>query len=65
MKQSRFEEASEAYSRAIALDSANAVYYSNRAAAYNKLLKYQNAVDDCQKALTLDQDYSKAYGRLG
>lgn len=65
MKQSRFVEAAEAYSKAISLDSTNPIYYSNRAAAYNKTNEYQPAVEDCHKALNLDPDYSKAYGRLG
>lgn len=65
MKHSRFTEAAEAYSKAIAIDNSNPVYFSNRAAAYNKLNNFQGAVDDCQRALSLDPNYSKAYGRLG
>ena len=36
-----------------------------RAAAFNKLTRYLEAVDDCDEAIALDQNYSKAYGRKG
>lgn len=36
-----------------------------RAAAYNKLNDYRQAVDDCEEAIAIDPNYSKAYGRKG
>ena len=36
-----------------------------RAAAYSKLSEHMLAIEDCQKALTIDPLYSKAYGRMG
>lgn len=51
--------------RSISLDSTNPIYYCNRAAAYNALGKYYDAIEDCQKAIQLDSTYSKAYCRLG
>lgn len=36
-----------------------------RAAAYSKLNKHVKAIEDCEKALTIDPQYSKAYGRMG
>ncbi|CAG5115925.1 unnamed protein product [Candidula unifasciata] len=65
MKQERFSEALESYSQAIRLDSRNAVYFCNRAAAYSQLNKHQLAIDDCNRALAIDPSYSKAYGRMG
>ncbi len=47
---SRWTEAIEKYTEAIELDSTNAVYYSNRAAAYMSLKKYQLALADCEEA---------------
>ncbi len=36
-----------------------------RAAAYSKLGNYAGAVQDCEQAISIDPDYSKAYGRMG
>jgi small glutamine-rich tetratricopeptide repeat-containing protein alpha len=41
------------------------IYYSNRAAAYTYLGDHQHAVDDCEAAIALNPDYSKAFSRLG
>ena len=43
----------------------NIYFLSFRAAAYSKLGKHKNAIEDCQRALTIDPLYSKAYGRMG
>lgn len=51
--------------RAINLNPRNAVYYCNRAAAYSRLEKHEEAIEDCKNALRLDANYGKAYGRLG
>ena len=50
---------------AIALDPTNAVYYSNRAAAYSSKSEHQNAVNDAEKALEVDPSFVRAYHRLG
>lgn len=36
-----------------------------RAAAYSKLGNYVGAVQDCERAISIDPGYSKAYGRMG
>lgn len=36
-----------------------------RAAAYSKLGNYAGAVQDCERAIRIDPNYSKAYGRMG
>ena len=53
------------YSQAIKLKGDNAVYYSNRAAAYSYLGKDDLAKVDCLEALNIDATYVKAYTRLG
>ncbi|PIN10064.1 hypothetical protein CDL12_17355 [Handroanthus impetiginosus] len=61
-KQKKFMEAIECYSRSIAL-SPTAVAYANRAMAYIKIKRFQEAEDDCTEALNLDDRYIKAYSR--
>ncbi|CAO2832538.1 unnamed protein product [Amaranthus hypochondriacus] len=61
-KQKKFNEAIDCYSRSIAL-SPTAVAYANRAMAYLKIKRYQEAEDDCTEALNLDDRYIKAYSR--
>lgn len=65
MKVENFSAAVEFYSKAIAINPQNAVYYCNRAAAYSKLGNYAGAVQDCEQAISIDPNYSKAYGRMG
>uniref|UniRef100_A0A8D0ADX6 Small glutamine-rich tetratricopeptide repeat-containing protein alpha n=1 Tax=Sander lucioperca TaxID=283035 RepID=A0A8D0ADX6_SANLU len=65
MKVENFSVAVEFYSKAIAINPQNAVYYCNRAAAYSKLGNYAGAVQDCEQAICIDPNYSKAYGRMG
>ncbi|XP_065665032.1 small glutamine-rich tetratricopeptide repeat-containing protein alpha isoform X2 [Hydra vulgaris] len=65
MKTEQYDEAIDSYTKAIELDSKNAVYYCNRAAAWTKLNNNQRAILDCEHAINIDPTYSKAYGRLG
>ncbi|XP_023039411.1 small glutamine-rich tetratricopeptide repeat-containing protein alpha [Piliocolobus tephrosceles] len=65
MKVENFEAAVHFYGKAIELDPANAIYFCNRAAAYSKLGNYAGAVEDCKRAICLNPNYSKAYGRMG
>lgn len=65
MRDGKFHEAIASYTAAINFDPQNAIYYSNRAAAYAKLNDNKNSISDCEKALDLDPSYSKAYGRMG
>ncbi|KAH9756989.1 TPR REGION domain-containing protein [Citrus sinensis] len=65
MQSQQYSDAIELYSFAIALCGNNAVYYSNRAAAYTQIHQYAEAVRDCLKSIDIDPNYSKAYSRLG
>ncbi|KAG1773020.1 TPR-like protein, partial [Suillus occidentalis] len=61
----KYDEAIDAYTKAIALDSANPVYYSNRAAAYASKGDHASAILDSEKAIEVDPKFVKAYSRLG
>lgn len=65
MKADKYDQAVVSYTKAINLDGRNAVYYCNRAAAYNKLGNFQQAIKDSNTAISIDPSYSKAYSRLG
>lgn len=65
MKEEKYQEALNTYTKAINLDATNPVFYCNRAAAYSRLGDYVRAADDCKMALRHDPNYSKAWGRLG
>ncbi|XP_074565294.1 uncharacterized protein LOC141821825 [Curcuma longa] len=61
-KQKKFSEAIDCYSRSIVL-SPTSVAFANRAMAYLKLKRYEEAESDCTEALNLDDRYVKAYSR--
>ncbi|KAF5187104.1 Rna polymerase ii-associated protein [Thalictrum thalictroides] len=61
-KQKKFKEAIDCYSRSIAL-SPTAVAFANRAMAYLKVKRFEEAENDCTEALNLDDRYIKAYSR--
>ncbi|KAL2514027.1 Tetratricopeptide repeat (TPR)-like superfamily protein [Forsythia ovata] len=61
-KQKKFNEAIDCYSRSIVF-SPTAVAYANRAMAYIKVKRFQEAENDCTEALNLDDRYIKAYSR--
>ncbi|KAL2254422.1 outer envelope protein 64, mitochondrial [Sesamum indicum] len=64
-KGKQWNKAVSYYSEAIKLNDANATYYSNRAAAYLELGCFQQAEEDCSRAISLDKKYVKAYLRRG
>ncbi|XP_027366713.1 outer envelope protein 64, mitochondrial [Abrus precatorius] len=53
------------YTEAINLNGMNATYYCNRAAAYLELGCFQQAEEDCDKAILHDKKNVKAYLRRG
>ena len=59
-------EAIEMYSKAIGLDGANHVYFSNRSAAYLKHGDAHNALNDAESCINLrPDDFPKGYSRKG
>ncbi|OMJ17475.1 Small glutamine-rich tetratricopeptide repeat-containing protein 2 [Smittium culicis] len=65
MSSKDYSDAIEEYSKAIDIDSTNAIYYANRSAAECQLGNMENALNDAQMAIDIDPTYSKAYSRLG
>ena len=61
----RFDEAVDLYSKAIALDPSNAVYFSNRAAAHASLEHWREALDDSHEVVTLKPEWVKGWVRRG
>ncbi|KAK7582486.1 hypothetical protein V9T40_013931 [Parthenolecanium corni] len=65
LKLEKYDEAIKFYTQAINLDSINHVLYSNRSAAYCKCGKFQEALADAEKTVSLKPDWAKGYSRLG
>jgi len=65
MREEKYTQALDSYTKAISKNSSNGVYYCNRAAAHSKLLNHKDAIEDCKRALQVEPQYSKAYGRMG
>lgn len=60
-----FDTAIAKYTSAIELIPANAVYLSNRAAAYSSIRKHDLALADAKKATEVEPTYAKGWSRLG
>lgn len=65
LKHHRYNEAIEAYTKAIALDLQNAIFFCNRAQVHIKLENYGLAIGDCDAAIAVDPAFMKAYYRKG
>ncbi|KAI5953208.1 PPT1 [Candida jiufengensis] len=65
LKDHKFEEAIESYTKAINLDPTNPIFYSNRAQVNIKLENYGLAIQDCDFAIEQNPNFLKAYYRKG
>lgn len=65
LKEHKYAQAIESYTKAIELDSQNPIFYSNRAQVHIKLEEYGLAIADCDAALKVDPNFVKAYYRKG
>lgn len=59
-KSERYTEACAAYGEGLRRDSSNSVLYCNRAACWYKLGQWEKSLDDCNRALTFQPNYTKA-----
>lgn len=62
-KAGNYTKAIDEYNKAIEANPNEPSYYSNRAACYMNLKKYEFCMEDCQKALKLNPNFSKALRR--
>jgi len=60
-----YPEAVGAYTEAIKRNPNDAKIFSNRAAAYSKLMEFNLALKDCDKCIELDPDFIKGHLRKG
>ncbi|GKT37301.1 hypothetical protein ADUPG1_010116 [Aduncisulcus paluster] len=64
-KQQDYPAAIKAYSDSLFIFPNSHIVYSNRALAYTRLGQHQNAIEDCDKAISLEPTYVKSYSRKG
>ncbi|KAI0110179.1 hypothetical protein F4814DRAFT_451154 [Daldinia grandis] len=60
-----YPAAIDLYTQALALHPRNAIYLSNRAAAYSAARDHASARADAETAVSIDPKYTKAWSRLG
>ncbi|KAI1334625.1 hypothetical protein F5Y15DRAFT_401087 [Xylariaceae sp. FL0016] len=60
-----FDEAIDAFTKAIEIDSTNHVLYSNRSAAYASKKDWTNALKDAEKTTEIKPDWPRGWGRKG
>lgn len=64
-KADKFPDAVAAYTESIKRNPNEHTVYSNRAAAYIKLGAYNEALEDCEKCLSIKPDFVRAHARKG
>nr|XP_028601570.1 RNA polymerase II-associated protein 3-like [Podarcis muralis]XP_028601571.1 RNA polymerase II-associated protein 3-like [Podarcis muralis]XP_028601572.1 RNA polymerase II-associated protein 3-like [Podarcis muralis]XP_028601573.1 RNA polymerase II-associated protein 3-like [Podarcis muralis]XP_028601574.1 RNA polymerase II-associated protein 3-like [Podarcis muralis] len=64
-KQGNYDAAIECYTKGMNADPYNPVLPTNRSSAFFRLKKYSVAESDCNLALALNKNYTKAYARRG
>ena len=62
-KDKKYEEAIVKYTEAIALDSNDVTFYSNRSACYAAIEKYNEAAEDGRQCVIVDKNFVKGYFR--
>ena len=65
VKEKKYKEALDCYSKAIEIDPNDPILYSNRSAMHLNLSEFKEALEDAEKALSIKSDYGKAYLRKG
>ncbi|KAK1583409.1 hypothetical protein Q3G72_023528 [Acer saccharum] len=62
-KSERFTEACSVYGEGLRFDPSNSVLYGNRAACWFKLGLWERSIEDCNQALSIQPNYTKALRR--
>ena len=65
VKEKKYKEALDCYSKSIEIDPNDPILYSNRSAMHLNLNEFDQALTDAEKAISLKPDYAKAYLRKG
>lgn len=65
MAQKDYPKAIDLYTQALSLHPGNAIFLSNRAAAYSAAKDHESAQADAEAAVAIDPKYTKAWSRLG
>lgn len=65
MAQKDYPKAIDLYTQALTLHPGNAIFLSNRAAAYSAAKDHESARADAEAAVAVDPKYTKAWSRLG
>ena len=65
LRYSKYEEAEEAFTKAIKYDKSNYEAFYYRGCAKVNATKYKDAIADFEKAIELKPDYADAYFNLG
>ena len=65
VKEKKYKDALDCYSKAIEIDPNDPILYSNRSAMHLNLNEFDQAITDAEKAISLKPDYGKAYLRKG
>ncbi|KAI2618944.1 hypothetical protein GGS26DRAFT_573641 [Hypomontagnella submonticulosa] len=61
----KFDEAIDAFTKAISIDPNNHILYSNRSAAYASKKDYTSALKDAEKTTEIKPDWPRGWGRKG
>ncbi|XXH06174.1 Copper Transporter integral membrane protein that functions in high affinity copper transport [Hypoxylon texense] len=61
----KFDEAVDAFTKAISIDPSNHILYSNRSAAYASKKDWANALKDAEKTTEIKPDWPRGWGRKG
>ncbi|CAH1783255.1 unnamed protein product [Owenia fusiformis] len=60
-----YQMAADLFSEAIKLDHSDYRFYGNRSYCFDRLLQYEKALKDADKAIALDSDWPKGFFRKG
>jgi len=63
LKNRNFQDAVNFYNKSITLDDSNAVYYSNRSAAWAEMKKWESSLADAIKCIEKNRSFIKGYAR--